>query len=458
MRRSNNALSTNRETILVSVVLVLILAFGLMLRVVAFAQSEVPQYPHGDAAKYFTYAYNLKNFGVYGMGSLRVFPATTDPEAVRSVVPPDAIVTPGLPVFLSLFLGGEHTTGQRDAILLTQVLLSGVTILLAFFAFLPVGKTLALGVALLTAFTPHLVTMNLHFLTEPLFTFLMLLFVFTLSRARTGSRAVYFLALGAILGLATLTRPWIQGYLFVLVAWFALSSWQRDWKKLSLVIVGAALLLSPWLIRNEVTLGYPADPSLSGKSILHGMYPNMMFEGKDETRGYAYKYDPMAPQLEKSTAETISELRRRAAADPATYLRWYLGGKTRTVLTWGFMAGADAIFVYPVGNSPYFRLPSFYLSSYYLEQVHGALMALALLGTLAVWLPRRFHAIDGSPLLFLRAVSLLVLYFLVMHSIGAPYPRYSVPMRPILYGLALYPLHWLVVLGWRRIRHGAPAR
>ena len=187
MRRSSTALSTDRETILVSVVLVLILAFGLMLRVLAFAQSDIPQYPHGVAAKHFTYAYNLKNFGVYGMGSLKVFPATTDPEAVRSVVPPDAIVTPGLPVFLSLFLGGEYTAGQRNAILLTQVLLSVVTILLAFLAFLPVGKTLALGVALLTACTPHLVTMNLHFLTEPLFAFLLLLFVFALSRARPDS-------------------------------------------------------------------------------------------------------------------------------------------------------------------------------------------------------------------------------------------------------------------------------
>ena len=458
MRRSSTALSTDRETILVSVVLVLILAFGLMLRVLAFAQSDIPQYPHGDAAKYFTYAYNLKNFGVYGMGSLKVFPATTDPEAVRSVVPPDAIVTPGLPVFLSLFLGGEYTAGQRNAILLTQVLLSVVTILLAFLAFLPVGKTLALGVALLTACTPHLVTMNLHFLTEPLFAFLLLLFVFALSRARPDSRAVYFLALGAVIGLATLTRPWIQGYLLVLVAWFALSTWQRDWKKLSLVVVGAALLLSPWLIRNEVTLGFPADPSLSGRSILHGMYPDMMYEGNKETLGYAYEHDPMAPQLEASAAATISELRRRAAAEPATYLRWYLGGKTRTVLSWGFIAGADAMFVYPVGNSPYFRLPSFYLSSYYLQQAHGVLMALALLGTLAVWLPRRYHTIDDSPLLFLRAVSLLVVYFLVMHSIGAPYPRYSVPMRPILYGLALYPLHWLVVLGRRNIRHGTPAR
>ena len=458
MRRNSTALSAERETIIVGVVLVLILAFGLMLRVLAFAQSEVPRYPHGDAAKYFTYAYNLKNFGVYGMGNLEVFPANSDPAAVRSVVPPDAIVTPGLPVFLSLFLGGEHTTGQRDAILLTQALLSAVTILLAFLAFLPVGKTLALGVALLTACTPHLVTMNLHFLTEPLFTFLLLLFVFTLSRARPGSRAGYFLALGAILGLATLTRPWIQGYLLVLVAWFAISSWQRDWKKLSLVVVGTALLLAPWLIRNEITLGFPADPSLSGNSIRHGMYPDMMFEGKEETLGYAYNYDPMAAELEKSTAATISEIRRRAAAEPATYLRWYLGGKAWTVLGWGFMAGADAIFVYPVTNSPYFRLPSFYLSSYYLEQVHGILMALALLGTLAVWLPRRFHVIDDSPLLFLRALSLFVLYFLVMHSIGAPYPRYSIPLRPILYGLALYPLHWLIVLGWRRIQHRAPAR
>ncbi len=423
--------------------LIIVIGFGLMLRLVAFTQSEVPTYPRADAAKYFTYAYNLRNFGVYGKGELAIYPADADPKLVQEIVKPDALVTPGLPLFLSLFLGGDHTEGQRDAILFTQVLLSTATILLVYLAFAPLGKAYALCVASLTALSPHLVNLNLHFLTEPLFTFLLSAFVFVLSRAQPGRGAPYYLALGAVLALASLTRPWVQGFLILLVAWFALSSFRLEWKKALLIVVGTAVLITPWLIRNQVSLGFMADPTLSGRSIHHGMYPDMMFDGDEKTRGYAYDHDPMSAQMSGSPDATMAELKRRVGEDPATYANWYLFGKTRTVLSWAYIAGADAVCVYPVGNSPYFRLPSFYLSSYYMEKLHGILMALALVGTLLVWLPSRMQPWSGSPLFFLRALSLFVVYFVVMHSIGAPYPRYSVPMRPVFYGLALYPLFLL---------------
>lgn len=448
--RTLRGLPPGKENLFALLALIVVIAFGLMLRVVAFTQSEVPRYPHGDAAKYFTYAYNLKNFGIYGVGQVRLYPADSDPALVRQAVKPDAQVTPGLPVFLSLFLGGDHTEQQRDAILLAQVLLSTLTILLVYLAFADVNRALAIGAAALTALSPHLVNLNLHFLTEPLFTFLLAAFLFVLSRARPERKAAYYLVLGAALALASLTRPWVQGFIVVLVAWLMLCNWRLVWKKALLVVVGSALLITPWLIRNEVSLGYLADPTLSGRSILHGMYPDMMFDGVEETRGYAYDHDPMAPQMTGSTAAVMEELRRRASEKPAAYARWYLFGKTQTVLSWGYIAGADAVFVYPVGNSPYFRLPVFYLSSYYMEKLHGLLMVLALVGTALVWLPSRLQLQSGNALVFLRTMSLFVIYFLVMHAIGAPYPRYSVPMRPVLHALALYPVFLLGTMLWRR--------
>ena len=88
-----------------------------------------------------------------------------------------------------------------------------------------------------------------------------------------------------------------------------------------------------------------------------------------------------------------------------------------------------------------------------MEQIHGPLMMLAIAGMLLVWLPARVQPMDGSALVFARAISLLVLYFLAAHSIVAPYPRYSIPMRPILYGMGLLPL--LFVAHFIRHRYGA---
>ena len=43
-----------------------------------------------------------------------------------------------------------------------------------------------------------------------------------------------------------------------------------------------------------------------------------------------------------STDTTLAELKRRASKDPAEYVKWYLVGKTKSVLSWNIIAEADA--------------------------------------------------------------------------------------------------------------------
>lgn len=430
----------NASKLISLALLLMILSAGAWLRFEAFAESQVPTYPHGDAARYFLYAYNLKNFGVFGNTDMTLLPADSDRETVRAAIKPDALVTPGYPAFLSLFMGGEYVKKQMDSARFVQVLLSALTVLLAYAAFASIGPYYALGVAALTALSPHLVNMNLFLLTEALFCFLLTAFVWSLSYVRNSSGSILYLAIGLLFSMAVLTRPWLQGYLFVLIAYLMLSRLRVPVGKALLVLVGAAVIAAPWMLRNSLTLGTAADTTLTVKSIHHGMYPDMMYEGQSDTRGYAYRADPMAPDLEKSLDYTLSVLMERAREKPFEYLEWYLVGKIRTVLSWDIIAGAEATFVYHVENSPYFRLPRFYMSRYYMEKIHGVLMLLALVGTAIVWLPRRKQRGAGEHVVFLRALSLLVIYFLLMHVVGAPYPRYSIPMRPVLYGMALYPL------------------
>lgn len=420
--------------------LFVVLVFGLTLRYQAFARSVVPLYPHGDAAKYFLYAYNLNNFGVYGYGKMTLLPADTDREVARQQIEPDALITPGYPLYLALFLGGDYSKEQGDRALLGQVILSSLTILLAYAAFSPFGRLYGLGVAGLTALSPHLVNMNLFLLTETLFCFLLMAFVWMLSRVNAKSRLPLFLLMGLLLAMATMTRPWIQGYLFVILGYLFFSKLRFTVRQTIFVVVGAAIVTTPWLARNTLISGSAADPSQLVKSIHHGMYPNMMYDEQEESLGYAYSADPMAAELGESLGITLAEIGRRAKAEPRKYASWYFIGKLQTVLSWKIIAGADAIFVYHVEGSPYFEIPRFYLSAYYMEKIHGILMVLALIGALVVWLPRKLQRRSADSIFFLRAISLLIAYFLLMHMVVAPYPRYSIPMRPILYAMALYPI------------------
>jgi hypothetical protein len=408
--------TSNPLALLAFSALLVVLIFGSTLRYQAFAQSKVPLYPHGDAAKYFLYAYNLSNFGIYGYGELKVLPADTDKAIAQEVIKPDAINTPGYPLYLSLFLGGTYTEEQRDRALFGQVLLSSLTILLAYAAFSPIGRIYGIGVATLTALSPHLINQNLFLLTETLFCFLLMVFVWVISRMDAKSRLPWFFFAGLLLTMATMTRPWIQAYLFVYSGYLFLSKLRFSSRQIIFVLIGAAITASPWLIRNSLSLGIAADGG----------------------------FDPMSSELGESLGVTVGEIARRAKAEPFKYAQWYLAGKIQSVLSWKIIAGADAIFVYHVGDSPYFELPRFYLSAYYMEKSHPVLMFLALIGTLIVWLPMRPQRQLAEQVFFLRAVSLLVLYFLALHMIVAPYPRYSIPMRPILYAMALYPIYLMI--------------
>ena len=427
--------------------LLVILALGSTLRFQAFARSVVPDYPRADAAEYFLSAYNLVNFGVYGSGNLALLPASTDKVVARQEIKPDAIRTPGYPLYLSLFLGGEYSKSQSDSARLGQVILSSLTMVLAYLAFAQFGRLYALGITLLVALSPHLINMNLFLLSETLFGFFLMSFVLILSLLKASSRMWIFFLAGLFLALATVTRPWILGYLFVITAYVMFSKLNFSRGQIYLLLFGAAIVITPWLLRNAMVSGDVPAPSQLTKSIHHGMYPDMMYENDSESLGYAYKADPLSPELDKSLVLTLAEIVRRVRIEPAKYANWYLFGKTKTLLAWEIMQGAHPLLVYPVENSPYFEIPKFYISAYYMEKIHASLMVMALIGLLLGWLPARLQPWGDERVFFIRAASLLLIYFLLMHTIVAPYPRYAIPMRPILYAMALYPFVFLAGLG-----------
>jgi hypothetical protein len=73
-----------------------------------------------------------------------------------------------------------------------------------------------------------------------------------------------------------------------------------------------------------------------------------------------------------------------------------------------------------------------------MKLLHWPLIALALAATVLVWLPVFGKRLPGTALFSARLLSLLMLYFIALHIVAAPFPRYGIPLRPAIYGMALF--------------------
>ena len=207
--------------------------------------------------------------------------------------------------------------------------------------------------------------------------------------------------------------------------------------------------VAPWVVRNLVVLGIASDPTLSLVSIYHGSFPDMMLDGRPETLGFPYRFDTAPPDT-SSFAALWPGLAQKFHAHPLEYLRWYLVGKPAMVFSWNILGGVGDVFVYPVTRTPFASLAHCRLAHDCMRAIHGGVTVLGLLACLLVWLPRTAALLGERGAFLARAVALLVFYFIVLHVIGAPFPRYAIPLRPFVYGMAATAIAWLAA--WWRAR------
>ena len=100
--------------------------------------------------------------------------------------------------------------------------------------------------------------------------------------------------------------------------------------------------------------------------------------------------------------------------------------------------GAGDFFVYPVSSSPYFANPIFRTTQKWMHFFHHPFVMIAFLGCVMVWFPMMKKVFTNESLFAARFCSLLLIYYTIIHMIGAPFPRYSVPLRPYLYGAVFF--------------------
>ena len=80
------------------------------------------------------------------------------------------------------------------------------------------------------------------------------------------------------------------------------------WRTVAVLALGIATVMGPWWARNLVQFGQLDDRSLAVNTLLHGMYPDFLWEDRPETLAMPYKFDPEAPAIGRSTATVLSAI------------------------------------------------------------------------------------------------------------------------------------------------------
>jgi 4-amino-4-deoxy-L-arabinose transferase-like glycosyltransferase len=234
-----------------------VLAVGVLFRLVLIVTTTSPGDPlnrlypgYTDGAEYLDNARSLVETGVYGYGGR-----------------PSAFRPPAYPflVALSLKVFGETLTAVR---LLHVVLFLATTICYTVVTTKLFGKLTGMLTALGFSLYPLFAFITTEIATENLYMPLAsLVFALTFPLLRAGRRpvvrALWGAAVGAGCGLGILTR---SNMLFVMIAlqavivWNALKRGERfidSAVSIAGLWIGALVVLSPWLIRNEIQMGAP---------------------------------------------------------------------------------------------------------------------------------------------------------------------------------------------------------
>lgn len=408
------------------VALLFILAFSL--RFYAINNTVVDAPLRADAGDYYLYALNLKKHGVYSRA-----------QSSTSVPAPDALRTPGYPAFLMPFITDPPNLKAIWRITFVQALLDSITVLLALAVFRHfMLESWAAGAALLVAISPHMISATTYVLTETLFTFLMILSIWLLLKSASKRKNTLIIATGIVLALAALTKPTLQYFIIPVIGLIIYQyGWRSTLRFTILLFVGFSIIFSIWIFRNVSSTGAVSDKTLTINTLHHGMYPDFKYKGILATHGFPYRYDPNSAHISQSTKTVITEIIRRFKEEPYRHIKWYMFGKPITLLSWNLIAGMGDVFIYPIRKSPYLSSPIFSATHFLMKRTHWLLVILALLASVAVWIPVCARRISSESLFAARVLSLLIFYFIAVHVVGAPFPRYGIPMRPVIYGLAM---------------------
>jgi 4-amino-4-deoxy-L-arabinose transferase-like glycosyltransferase len=425
-----------KSALKIKLLLVLLAITALLLRVQYVTETVIDQPIRADAAQYVLYGYNLSHFGVYS-------------KSLPSESPqPDSFRSPGYPLLIAIsFLIGDEKSFY-PIMLLTQAI-SGAALVPLTYAlgslFLPVWASL--GAATLVAFSPHLISMTSYLLTETLFGVVFLVALVFFCFALKNLRFVFFALAGFFFGLAYLTN---ETSLFVpfILAWAVFYYYRSTtqvllkrnlYKGVGLLLLVFIIFPLGWQLRNLISIpaGAPKGSSRAISTMSHGTYPGFIY--KDSRYKYfPYREDPMQPAYGESMDNFVKIFSGRFKERPIRYLSWYLLEKPYYLWSWNILQGQGDVYIYPVISSLYTKSTFADWTRVVMKLLHPFILILALFGTILCL--RRYRKtsqrmnLDSTPFFLFT----LCLYYTLLYTVFAPWPRYSIPFRPELYLLALW--------------------
>jgi hypothetical protein len=423
-----------------------ILLLAAWFRIVAVEETVVDRPIRADAAEYYNSAYNLVFHGTYSRSPAGL----ANPGAP---LPADAYRYPGLPLVIAAFIWRDHkailstvptvnvAAVFRDVHMVNIVAGVAAVALIFFAANLALPAWAALGTALLTAISPHLVSFTVYLLTEPISAMLTCLLLATAAAvALRGERAPgwgLFVGIGIIVGVLAMFRPIYL--LFAPVIVLAFSGRYPLRRALVGALIGTVLTVSPWFVRNAVSVTGRGDFGTLASALVIGAYPGDMLNGRPNTLPNPQGAKPEYSKARTDISSAVGEIARRFAADPGGMAAWYGFGKMRYLWQWDNMDGAGDVFIYPVIKTPFTSRAVFGVMHDAMKASYYWLIALALTGSIAVWIPAARDLLPRRGRPVLRAASLLLAYTTVILIPLITCTRYAVPVFPALFMMAMVP-------------------
>lgn len=353
----------------------------------------------------------MDGWGGIGLSMLQGKGMTLDGET------PTAMRGPVCPAILAAWFASFGVS--RASVVVLQSFLDTLTAVLLALAVLRFGggrKATGAGVLIWAFYFPQLFYIT-RAMSEPLFTVLLMLCFWLLSRSRAPSYGA-MAASGVVMGLAALTRP----VAMLLLAAVAVPRWDsvpsRAWSKRALYLLVAVAVVLPWGFRNARVMGRFMLGSMNGKALYLSTYcldqpgaPTHDPRNADFARVRA-EQDLEAQGVD---IEEFSELERD---------RWFMRTALANIRAYplGYLREAVNNALSMLFGFYDFRFPS---PAYTLVGLlHGAVYVLAALGAWR-WRRRFFHP-----------YGLLILMMLVLNTgayaavIGVV--RFNMPMIPLL--------------------------
>ena len=425
---------------LVVALLVVISIFSITIRIQYLATVRIIHPVRADALQYVNYAQNLALNGTF---------SSTDPRQTR--VTPDSLRSPGYPLFLAAAIKLSDTDHFYFPALFSQALLGGLMPVLTYLiAITALPFAAAIAAVILVALSPHLVTISSYFLTEALFGFTLLAAICLLSHAVRKNHWLLYTLSALACGFAYLINEafLLLPYLLAGLTYLTRERKNRGRKQAhNLIFFVAIFSLFPmtWTIRNAVNVpaGVPRASNRAISTLSHGAYPDFIHKTARH-KYYPYREDPRQPEFGTSLTGFMAVLSQRVRKNPMRYFTWYCLKKPIHLWQWDILQGQGDIYIYEVRQSLYFISPTAAALKAGMHTLHPLIVFLAFAGLpvhIALWLRSRRQVPSDAAVLIVYTT---FFYFTLLYTIFVPWPRYAVPLRPILYLCALWSLvHFL---------------